>query len=108
MEETVGIFSFQILGNLCWQKMCRSTDHNMFVVGTDTDLGIYLATMQEYFANHITFPIYNINGQVEGIIGRRTDNRGIRWLKQTQEDTYYSLSVKYFSKNSTGIVMSKS
>ena len=42
----------------------------------------------DYFQSRITFPIYNIDGQIEGIIGRRTDNRAVRWLKQTQEDTY--------------------
>ncbi len=42
----------------------------------------------DYFQNRITFPIYNIDGRIEGIIGRRTDNRGVRLLKQNQEDTY--------------------
>jgi len=42
----------------------------------------------DYFANRITFPVYNINGQIEGIIGRLTHNRGLRWMKQNQEDTY--------------------
>ena len=42
----------------------------------------------DYFVNRITFPISNINGQVEGMIGRRLDNRGIRWLKQKTDETY--------------------
>ncbi|MBC2736565.1 MAG: hypothetical protein HF981_19550 [Desulfobacteraceae bacterium] len=36
----------------------------------------------DYFAGRIVFPIRNIAGEVIGIIGRRPDNRGIRWLKQ--------------------------
>ena len=41
----------------------------------------------DYFTNRITFPVYDIEGQIEGIIGRRPDNRGIRWLKQTEDET---------------------
>ncbi|MDB4304073.1 toprim domain-containing protein [Desulfosarcina sp.] len=36
----------------------------------------------DYFAGRIVFPIRDTDGQVIGIIGRRPDNRGIRWLKQ--------------------------
>jgi len=36
----------------------------------------------DYFAGRIVFPIRNVKGEVIGIIGRRPDNRGIRWLKQ--------------------------
>ena len=42
----------------------------------------------DYFINRITFPISNIKGQIEGMIGRRLDNRGIRWLKQNTDETY--------------------
>ena len=41
----------------------------------------------DYFAGKITFPIYNIDGQVHGFVGRRIDNRGIRWMRQQTEDT---------------------
>ena len=41
----------------------------------------------DYFAGRITFPIYNIDGQVHGFVGRRLDNRGIRWMRQQTEDT---------------------
>ena len=41
----------------------------------------------DYFAGRITFPIYNIDGQVHGFVGRRLDNRGIRWMCQQTEDT---------------------
>ena len=41
----------------------------------------------DFFAGRITFPIYNINGNIHGFMGRRPDNRGIRWLKQQTEDT---------------------
>ncbi|BBO89690.1 toprim domain-containing protein [Desulfosarcina ovata] len=36
----------------------------------------------DYFAGRIVFPIRNNVGEVIGIIGRRPDNRGVRWLKQ--------------------------
>jgi len=41
----------------------------------------------DYFAGRITFPICNIDGQVHGFMGRRLDNRGIRWMCQQTEDT---------------------
>lgn len=45
----------------------------------------------DYFAGRMTFPIHSINGQVEGFIGRRIDNRGrIRWVKQKTENTSIS------------------
>ena len=44
----------------------------------------------DYFAGRITFPIYNINRQAHGFMGRRLDNRGIRWMKQQTEDTFIS------------------
>jgi hypothetical protein len=36
----------------------------------------------DYFAGRIIFPIYDLNGKPHGIIGRRPDDRGVRWLKQ--------------------------
>ena len=44
----------------------------------------------DYFTGRITFPIYGIDGQPVGIIGRRPDNRGVRWLKQQTQDTAIS------------------
>ncbi len=44
----------------------------------------------DYFAGRITFPIYNIQGQIHGFMGRRPDNSGIRWIKQQTEDTVIS------------------
>jgi DNA primase len=41
----------------------------------------------DYFAGRITFPIFNISGQSEGMVGRRLDNRGVRWKKQSQQDS---------------------
>ncbi|HBN26735.1 MAG TPA: hypothetical protein DD405_04615 [Desulfobacteraceae bacterium] len=41
----------------------------------------------DYFAGRITFPIYDIQGKIHGFMGRRPDNRGLRWLKQQSEDT---------------------
>ncbi len=50
----------------------------------DNPYGVY----SDYFYNRIIFPIYDVDGRIEGMIGRRPDNRGIRWLKQTQKETY--------------------
>jgi DNA primase len=36
----------------------------------------------DYFAGRIVFPILNAESETIGIIGRRPDNRGVRWLKQ--------------------------
>jgi DNA primase catalytic core len=36
----------------------------------------------DYFAGRIVFPIHNAASEVIGFIGRRPDNKGIRWLKQ--------------------------
>lgn len=52
--------------------------------------GIY-GGYADYFAGRMTFPVHSINGQVEGFIGRRIDNRGrIRWVKQKTENTSIS------------------
>ena len=40
----------------------------------------------DYFAGRIVFPIRNMGGEVIGMIGRRPDNRGVRWLKQQAGD----------------------
>jgi len=45
--------------------------------------GVY----SDYFAGRITFPILNIDGHLEGMIGRRPDDRGVLWLRQNQEDS---------------------
>jgi len=36
----------------------------------------------DYFAGRIVFPIRNAASEIIGFIGRRPDNRGVRWLKQ--------------------------
>ena len=50
----------------------------------------FTSNYADYFAGRITFPIYNMDGQVYGIIGRRPDNRknAIQWMKQQTEDTF--------------------
>jgi DNA primase len=42
----------------------------------------------DYFYNRLTFPIHDMHGRTVGMMGRRLDNRGLRWLKQTGEGTY--------------------
>jgi hypothetical protein len=41
----------------------------------------------DYFAGRIVFPIRNAASEVIGFIGRRPDNRGVRWLKQQTGET---------------------
>ena len=41
----------------------------------------------DYFSGRITFPVYDLDGRIVGILGRRPNNRGVRWMKQSQEDT---------------------
>ena len=41
----------------------------------------------DYFAGRIVFPIRNAASEVIGFIGRRPDNRGVRWLKQQAGET---------------------
>jgi len=53
---------------------------------TDYSIKLY-GGFVDYFFKRITFPVYTINNQIEGIIGRRLDQRNPRWLKPTQHDT---------------------
>ncbi len=39
----------------------------------------------DYFAARIVFPVLNLQSQVIGLIGRRLDNQGLRWMKQKSE-----------------------
>jgi DNA primase len=41
----------------------------------------------DYFTGRITFPVYGVDGQIQGIVGRRPDNRGYRWMRQAGGDT---------------------
>lgn len=41
----------------------------------------------DYLAGRMTFPIRNAQGQAQGFVGRRLDNRGIRWMKQQTDGT---------------------
>jgi DNA primase catalytic core len=50
-------------------------------------MGIY-GEYGDFFAGRITFPVYDINGCIQGLIGRRSDNRGKRWIKQQAQDTF--------------------
>ena len=36
----------------------------------------------DYFAGRIVFPIYDADASPTGLVGRRPDDRGVRWLKQ--------------------------
>ena len=42
----------------------------------------------DYFAGRITFPVFDIRGRVCGFVGRKPDNRGIKWMKQQTSDTH--------------------
>ncbi|MFC1818253.1 toprim domain-containing protein [Thermodesulfobacteriota bacterium] len=56
-------------------------------VDNSTSMGIY-GEYGDFFAGRITFPVYDRNGCIQGLIGRRPDNRGkLRWVKQQAGDT---------------------
>jgi DNA primase catalytic core len=56
-------------------------------VDNNTYLGIF-GEYGDFFAGRITFPVYDRNGCIQGLIGRRPDNRGkLRWVKQQAGDT---------------------
>lgn len=52
----------------------------------DHSMGIF-GLYGDYFAGRITFPVHDIKGRVCGIVGRKMDNRGVRWVKQQTTDT---------------------
>lgn len=52
----------------------------------DFSKGIY-GNYGDYFAGRITFPVCDIRGRVCGFVGRKPDNRGIKWMKQQTNDT---------------------
>ena len=39
----------------------------------------------DYFAGRITFPIYDAKGHIQGFMGRRPNDQGIKWIKQQQK-----------------------
>ena len=41
----------------------------------------------DYFAGRITFPVYDAKGYIQGFMGRRPDNRSIKWIKQQQKES---------------------
>ena len=57
--------------------------HSQFI---DHSMGIF-GLYGDYFAGRITFPVHDIKGRVCGIVGRKMDNRGVRWVKQQTADT---------------------
>lgn len=63
-----------------FQYYRRYIDHSQY-------LGIY-GEYGDFFAGRITFPVFDVKGNIQGIIGRRPDNRGkARWIKQQAYDT---------------------
>jgi DNA primase len=52
----------------------------------DHSMGIF-GLYGDYFAGRITFPVHDINGRVCGFMGRKMENRGVRWVKQQTTDT---------------------
>jgi DNA primase catalytic core len=47
-----------------------------------TQKGPFLRNYGDYFAGRIVFPIYDADACPTGFVGRRPDDKGIRWLKQ--------------------------
>ena len=72
---------FRLLDDLTTPAYSYYRNHIDF--GAKHPYGVYA----DYFAGRLTFPIFREDGQIEGMIGRRLDNRGVRWTKQSQEDS---------------------
>ncbi len=60
--------------------------HMYFRQQIDFTTGIW-GRYADYFAGRITFPVRDIEGRIQGLLGRRPDNRGVRWMKQSGEGT---------------------
>ena len=48
----------------------------------DPSKDAFIANYSDFFAGRLVFPVYNADGCIQGIVARRTDNAGTRWLKQ--------------------------
>jgi hypothetical protein len=48
----------------------------------DPSKDLFTANYADFFAGRLTFPVYSIDGRIHGIVARRPDNSGTRWLKQ--------------------------
>jgi DNA primase catalytic core len=90
---------FRLLNDLTTPAYSYYRNHIDF--GAKHPYGVYA----DYFAGRITFPIFREDGQIEGMIGRRLDNRGVRWTKQSQEDSVIQTKGWLYGidKSATGI-----
>jgi DNA primase catalytic core len=48
----------------------------------DPSKDAFIANYSDFFTGRLIFPVYNIDGCIQGIVARKTDNAGTRWLKQ--------------------------
>ncbi|MBA7493202.1 DNA primase [subsurface metagenome] len=48
----------------------------------DPSKDAFIANYADFFAGRLTFPVYNVDGRIHGIVARRPDNAGTRWMKQ--------------------------
>ncbi|MFC1827617.1 toprim domain-containing protein [Thermodesulfobacteriota bacterium] len=70
------------LVRLLSDETSRATQYYRRYVDNSSSMGIY-GEYGDFFAGRITFPVYDMNGCIQGLIGRRPDNRGkLRWVKQ--------------------------
>ncbi len=57
---------------------CRQIDFNR--------KNLFSRNYADFFAGRMVFPIYDADARAIGLVGRRTEDRGVRWLKhQTRE-----------------------
>ncbi|MBU2620879.1 MAG: toprim domain-containing protein [Proteobacteria bacterium] len=56
---------------------------------------IFSKNYGDYFAGKIVFPIFNSDASIVGLIGRRTDNRCARWIKQKTNTVFSTKSWLY-------------
>ena len=59
-----------------------SRAHSYYRNQLDFSAGFWSRYYADYFAGRITFPVFDYEGRIQGIIGRRPDNRKFAWMKQ--------------------------
>ena len=67
-----------------WRYYCRQIDFRR--------KDPFSRSYGDYFAGRIVFPIYDADACRSGFIGRRPDDRGVRWLKQQTREIALSTS----------------
>jgi DNA primase len=80
--RTFRLFQDACLVRLLNDKSARGYGYYRQQIDFTTHSPFFARNYGDYFAGRIVFPIRNVASEVIGFIGRRPDNKGVRWLKQ--------------------------